>query len=114
MKTLLEVTRIDEYEIEIDEQVWDKQALKDWGDVFWKMNDLEDLAKAVAIAVMRYGLGKYMEGFGRVKQVRKNGLEITQYEKDDNGEYQVIKDFTKGLLVIVHNEDEDYSASVSD
>lgn len=112
MKLKLEVTRIDEYEVSIDETIWDSATLEEWSQTFWPLDDVEDLAKALATAVMRYGLGKSMEGFGRVKQFRPDGYEIKQYEKDEKGEYQVIENFTKGLEVIVHSEDENYYAEL--
>ncbi len=112
MNIKIEVTRIDNYEVVINENVWDKKALKEWGEVFWKLNDLQDLAKVVSTAIMRYGLGKSMEGFGRVKQLHPDGREIKQYEKDGCGEYQVVDSFTKGIEVIIHSEDDDYSAEL--
>ena len=108
MKAKLEVTRIDEYEVEIDEKIWDSKTLKEWTETFWDVENIQELGKALATAVMRYGVGKFMEGFGNVKQIRPDGSEIAQYKRNENNELEKIDKYTKGLLVIIHSEDENY------
>ena len=47
-KFKVDVTRTYEYEIEIDENVWNEQALKDWSELFSKVENSEDVAKYFA------------------------------------------------------------------
>lgn len=62
------VTRIDEYEIEIDETVIDKKYMEDFRSVFYPFFDLEEHAEHLAQVSARFGSGGFIEGYGMVKR----------------------------------------------
>lgn len=53
-KYLVTVKRIDEYEIEVDETVWDEEALKNWSNAFYEVESVEELVKEQSIHYMRH------------------------------------------------------------
>ncbi|GAB3177538.1 hypothetical protein [Telluribacter humicola] len=109
MKTFnVSVIRTDEYEIIIDETVWDEKALSDWSKSFWKADSVKDIAESLAYAIMRGGSGQgFIEGFGYVKILRFDGTIKTQFGEG----YTAIEDsqYTAGISLKLISEDEDFS-----
>lgn len=105
-KFKIEVTRVDEYEIEVDETIYDQQALKNWSQTFWDVDSAQELAESLAETVARNGAGRnFMEGFGTVKTYYSDGSEKTQYTRD----FKRITEFTPGLSIRIISEDDDIS-----
>ena len=113
-KFKVEVVRTDEFEIEIDETVWDEAALEDWSSVFWKVESVQELSQSIAEAISREGSDKlFIEGFGNMKVLYRDGSEKTKYKKED-GEWKKDTDYTKGITVRIITEDDDYETSILD
>ena len=107
MKFNVKVIRTDEYEIEIDENKFNEEALKSWSEVFSDVETQEDLAKKLAGAIMYFGSDYgFIEGFGYVKTVNENGNEVKHYEQG----HGVVLDseYSSGLSVKIIYENEDY------
>lgn len=110
----VEVKRTDEFKIEIDETVWDKEALSDWSSIFWKLESVEDLAHSVAEAISRNGSEKnFIEGFGNIKVLYRDGDEKTKYKKED-GNWVKDEVYCKGITVTIISEDDDYETETID
>jgi hypothetical protein len=73
------VTKTYEYDIELDENIWTEINLKEWGEVFYPVTDLEDLASTLASMKTNYDEGDFIEGFG-VPMI--NGKEPFTYGDD--------------------------------
>lgn len=109
------VTRVDEYEIEIDESIWDEKALKDWASVFFDVKDAAEFAKHFAIAWMRNDDKYFIEGYGYVKEFDKNGeLKGIPYRKED-GEFGYPlpeEKYSKGISIVAISQDDDYDTEI--
>jgi hypothetical protein len=100
------VTRTDEYHIEIDENVWDKEQLKEWGSAFSNVDSVQDLSEYLVLSIIREGHESFIEGFGYVKTFRKDG---SQHKKFGIGFKEISEDdYTKGIKVTILSEDDDY------
>ena len=98
------VTRVDEYEIEVDENVWNEQALEQWSKVFWDCVDTEQVAKDLAVAYMRTD-SRFIEGYGWVKELRKDGTEKGLLLPEG-------KEYAAGLTIKPLSFDEDYQTEI--
>lgn len=112
----IEVVRTDEFKIQVDPNVWNKEALEDWSNTFWDVETTEDIAKALATSVTRKGTCKFYEGFGNVKTEQDDGYVLSQYKRDNKGELVQLtdEDYTNGLKIIIISEDDDYTANLID
>lgn len=99
--------RTDEYIIEIDENVWNEETLKDWGSVFFEVDSLQDIAEHLAFLLMRFGYERFLEGFGYVYTQMPDGYKYTQFARDDNGDLKEVTEFANGIKVTVICEDDD-------
>lgn len=108
------VVRTDEYEIEIDESVWTKDAIEDWGNIFWGGSSVEDVASSLGEAWMKQGAGYFKEGFGFVIELDSNGNKKNIPCKNEKGNYGFLPEekFAKGLTIKPLSEDFDYEVSV--
>lgn len=106
-----EVTRVDSFEIKIDETIWNDEALKEWSNVFFPVENLEDLAKHLAQMVARLGTGEFYEGFGRIKTSFKN-LEKTQWVTNEKNEWVVFREYQKGIEIVILSEDDDCEVEI--
>ena len=111
MKTFeAEVIRRDLYKIEIDEQVWNEQALKDWGSVFHQVDSVEDIAEHLAICIIRNGFESFLEGFGYVRTFHQSGR---QYIAHGEGLKPLADDaYCKGVRVTLNQYDNDYQVDL--
>jgi len=108
-----EVTRVDTFKIEIDETIWNKEALKDWSNTFFEVETVEDLAKHLAQLVARLGSCEFYEGFGRVQTYIKDGYKLTQYVKNDKeNAYEKCNVFCKGIELFIISEDNDCEVEI--
>ncbi len=57
------VTREDEYEIEFDEEIYNKKFIEDFKEVFYDFDSLEEHAEHIAQHRARFGQ-KFIEGYG--------------------------------------------------
>ena len=99
--------RIDEYIIDIDENIWDDQALKEWGSVFFEV-DLQGLVEHLSRLIMMYGYEKFLEGFGYVYTQMPDGYKYTQFERDADGSFKEVTDFCGGIKVTIVSSEEDF------
>jgi hypothetical protein len=98
--------RTDEYEIYIDENIWNDEALKTWGEVFHEVDSVEEIVKHLAFSLMRFGSGSFIEGFGYVKTFRKDG---SQHKIFGAGFKEIPEDeYAKGISAKIIVEDDDY------
>lgn len=99
------VTRVDEYEIEIDENNLDKEI------DFPENSEPIDLAKDLALTWMRTEDKYFKEGYGYIKELDKDGkVKGIPYTKED-GEfgYPLPDDrYTTGITIKPLSQDEDY------
>jgi hypothetical protein len=111
IKFNVEVTRVDEYEIEIDDSIWTDETIADWSESFFETDidsRQEDFVKHLAESMTHQDIKESMEGFGFVKQKYKSmekGDLLNQYGSGlkpiGNAKY------TKGLFVnIISHKDE--------
>lgn len=110
------VTRVDEYEIEVDENIWNEKELKEWEKSFFPVNDQKDLAKILAGSVMKLGSDHgFIEGFGYVRMKRKSGDLMSHFRSGKKGIEQVPDDeYDKGLSVRIIDEDDDYEYDIEE
>lgn len=62
------VSREDTYEIEIDESVWTEEERENFAQVFWPVEELEDVAKDIACRLPVHSPGEFMEGYGVIRE----------------------------------------------
>jgi hypothetical protein len=58
------VTKVYEYEVELDEKVWTEEELKNWSTCFCDVDDLQELAEQLSLRKTDYEDGQFIEGFG--------------------------------------------------
>jgi hypothetical protein len=115
-KYKIEVTRVDEYEIEIDDAIYTDEVIEQWSEGFYETNEdtrQEDFVKHLANGLTSGGIKEAMEGFGFVKQkFHKMPADelLTQYSSGFKKVTDV--DYSPGLLVNVISYDDDYETEV--
>lgn len=65
------VTRVTEYEVEVDENIYTEEARKDWERIFWDLEGdepTEAFARGLAEQSIRLGVNDFIEGFSRVME----------------------------------------------
>jgi len=117
-KYTVEVTRVDEYEIEIDDSIWTDEVIKEWSESFFEIdenNHQESFVKNLSESLTHQGIQTDIEGFGFVKQrlhKMKPGDLLSQYSE---GLTKVTEDeYTKGLLVNIIAYKDDYETETFD
>ncbi|MFW0737603.1 hypothetical protein [Flavobacterium sp. T12S277] len=115
-KYKVEVTRIDEYEIEIDDAIYTNEVIEQWSESFFETDEdcrQEDFAKHLAKGLTRGGIKDGLEGFGFVKQKFHKmpvGELLTQYS---SGLKKVTEEeYSPGLFVNIICHDDDYETEV--
>lgn len=113
MKFNVTVIRTDQYEIEIDENIWNKEARENWGKVFHEVNDVEDVVKDFAVAYMRTDT-HFIEGYGYPKVLYKDGTAKRMMYMNDQNKLENVPEekMTKGLIIKPIDEDEDYETEI--
>src|ERR1044072_6890973 len=99
------LTRIDEYEVHVDETIWTPDKITEWASYFYPTSDAEELAKHLSLAVMNEGSASgFMEGFGFVKTYNPDGSVKPQYGQGFKKVEQA--DYTEGLSIRIISEKE--------
>ena len=110
----VEVTRVDEYEIAIDDSVWTEEKIQEWSSHFYKAKGKKDFIGHLAKSISHEdNTGEGMEGFGYVKQrhsISEEGDLINQYTEKRVKVTE--EDYTEGLSVIIINHKEDYETEI--
>lgn len=110
-KFLVTVTRVDEYEVEVDETIWTNEELKDWSKTFHDVQNTEDFARLLAITWMRTENSHFKEGYGYIKELDENGKVKGIPFKNENGELDYPmpeENYTKGLTIKPISQDDNY------
>jgi hypothetical protein len=99
-KFTVEVTRTDEYEIEIDTDVWNQERIDQYSKSFSEVEDIDDIVMEVARCISHQDKNAFIEGFGFIKQKwhrSEPGDLNTQYSSG----FTKVKDdeYDQGLLV---------------
>lgn len=113
----VEVTRVDEYKVEIDDSIINEEWMAYFENYFWKLdNDLKKVAAAITNFQARFGDGDgFIEGFGYVK--RDGKLPFSSADLDENGEWlpeEEQREPNQGLNIIIVNEDNDIEIDVTE
>lgn len=100
------VTRVDEYEVEFDENVIDKEWMNDFASFMYEFDTLEEHAEHLAQYEARIG-NSFIEGYGVVK---RNGRFPYPYDTEEH------KDTCKenGINIKVVSEDDDCDVEVEE
>ena len=90
------VTKTYEYEIEIDEKIWTEERIKNWASIFYKADNLQEVAEHLAMMKTRYDDGEFIEGFGipmiNGKEPFMFGEDKTPINKNINININIIED----------------------
>lgn len=112
-KYTVEVTRVDEYEIEIDTDVWNQELIQQFNDSIYESENAEDIAKHLAVSISSQGKAEWMEGFGYVKQRFHRMEDGELFDQYKSGRVKVSEDdYYPGLKVEINAYDEDLVAEI--
>lgn len=115
-KYKIEVTRVDEYEIEIDDAIYTDEVIEEWSESFYETDDdsrQEDFVKHLAKSITSAGIQEGIEGFGHVKQQyysMDEGDFLTQYS--DGLKEVTTEEYSPGLLVKIISHKGDYETEI--
>lgn len=101
----IRVIRVDEYDVEIDENIINDEWIEDFQHYMWKVDEDEpyhDLAKHIALMRARFGSHQFMEGFGLINVV---GEYYTDKEKEM---------LSPGFKINVVDEENDVSFDITE
>lgn len=113
----VEVTRVDEYKIVIDDAIVNDDFIKNFEKSFWELeDDVESVAKYLAIDQARNGEGDgFMEGFGYVTRDGKLPHSMADFDKDGNWlPVEQRRKPTPGYDIIILSEDYDIDTDVTE
>lgn len=63
-KFQVEVTKTWDFEVEIDETIWNEENIASWKKTFYNVDDLEQIIEIFATMFAEQGEGQFLEGFG--------------------------------------------------
>lgn len=65
-KFKFKATKVIDFEVEIDESVWNEEKITKWSETFYDANNIDDIAEMLAILFIDNGgeEGECLEGFG--------------------------------------------------
>lgn len=114
-KLKVEITREDEYEIEIEETIWGEDELADWSNHFHPIESVEELADTLATEITRNGYDGFIEGFGYLTIFRQNGSRVNHFVHRE-GKLQTLpeQEYCKGIKVTLKSYDDYYSANIEE
>lgn len=102
----IEVKRTDQFKIEIDELIWNKEALANWSSVFFPVESTEFIAEHLAKSIVHSGVGSFFEGYGYVKAYREDMSEVTQGKFIENDYIKIPEEeYAKGIKIIIIEEE---------
>lgn len=115
-KYKVEVTRVDEYEIEIDDSVYTDEFIEEWSESFYSTdedNRQENFIKHLAEAITRKETAEGLEGFGYVKQRLIKMPEGQFLRQPKYGLNKVSEEeYAPGLMVTINSYDDDYQTEI--
>ena len=109
------VTRTDEYEIEIDENIYNEEWMENFRSYMYDFDSLEEHAEHIAQFQARLGEHVFIEGYGYVK--RDGNLPYGSEDFDKNGNWlpeSERRQPAKGLNIIRISEDNDCDVEVEE
>lgn len=110
------VTRTDEYEIEIDETIYNKEWMEKFSSYMYDFNSLSQHVEHLAQYQARLGSGaSFIEGYGYVN--RNGKLPYSPEDFDENGEWlpeEQRRQTAPGLNINIISEDEDCEVDVEE
>ncbi|MEO8532832.1 MAG: hypothetical protein ABI441_03745 [Flavobacterium sp.] len=115
-KYKVEVTRVDEYEIEIDDAIYTDDVIEQWSEIFFNTDEdtrQEDFAKHLASGITSAGIKEVLEGFGYVKQKHHNtsdGDILPQYTSQLKKVTE--EEYSPGILVNIISHNDDYTTEI--
>lgn len=96
------VTRTDEYIIELDENIFDEEMMKEFKEVFYDFDTYEEHAEHLAQIRARMGEG-FIEGYGEVLVNGKKPWYVIDEDK-----------VNKGVNIVIKREDQDCEVEVEE
>ena len=109
------VTRTDEFVVELDENVFTEEYMKEFRDVFYRFYDLEDHAKHLAWFQAEHGDDRFIEGYGSVLRDGKLPYDFEDYNADGSkkSDDELVKP-AAGVNIITENNPQDYNVEVKE
>lgn len=115
-KYTIEVTRVDEYEIEIDDSIYTDEFIEQWSESFFDSeedNRQEDFVKHLATGLTSGGIMKGIEGFGYVKQKYESDEDPDLLPQYSSASKRITEEeYSPGLFVKIRQYDTDYETEV--
>ena len=119
-KYKVEVTRRDEYIIEIDESIYEDPKWKEaFESVFWEVDDTSEIAEHLAKQQARFGSNgescSHLEGFGYV--TRNGELPFSSIDFDEKGNWlpeDKRRQPVQGLNIVIVDEDSDIECETTE
>ncbi len=109
------VTRTDEYTIKIDDELYNQEWMDEFGKYMWKLEGIEDIARAIAWHQMKNGDDRFLEGFGNI--TRDGSLPFSMSDFDKNGNWLPEEERDKpapGLDIDPFNEDDEFNFEIKE
>lgn len=110
------VTRTDEYEIEVDETIYNDAWRADFKKSFWPISSPRDIARNLASYQARFGSSEsFIEGYGYV--TRDGKLPYSRSDFDKKGELlpeDKRRKAAPGLNIIIIDEDNDITVDITE
>ena len=78
------VTRVDEFVVELDENILNEEFNKEFREYFYNFYDLEDHAKMMAQFQARFGDDSFIEGYGHILRDGKLPFSMSDFTPDGN------------------------------
>ena len=109
------VTRTDDFVIELDENVFTEEYMKEFRDVFYQFHDLEDHAKHLAWVQAQFGDDRFIEGYGSVLRDGELPFSFEDYNADGSKKKddELVKP-APGVNIITKNNSEDCEVEVKE
>lgn len=108
------VTRTDEYIIELDENVINKEFMSEFRQVFYNFTSLENHAEHLAQFQARIG-NSFIEGYGHVNRDGKLIFSLEDYNKDGSKKPEnERRKSAAGINIISVDEDNDCEIDIED
>jgi hypothetical protein len=101
-----EVTRVDEYIIEIDENVINQEYMDDWKKQFYKFDTLKEHAEHIAQLRARFPDDSFIEGYGKIKVNGKPPFSFNDKE--------IREDFEDAINIQIVSEDRNCNVDVEE
>ena len=114
-KYTVEVTRVDEYEIEIDDSIFTDEVIAEWSESFFPTDEdsrLEDYVKHLAESLTHQGIQEGIEGFGFIKQKYHSMEEGALLFQTYQGKKLTEEDYSEGLFVNIISHKDDYETEI--